>query len=153
MLCQMCNQNEATTLFTKTINSSSSVMNICSECAFKLGFNNMINSFSLGDIEPQAHSKETHCDQCLMTLEKITKIGKMGCSNCYNVFRAELLPSIQKIHGKVYHVGKTPSLKSTDSPQKVLDVLGQKLERAIKEQEYEVAASIRDRINKIREED
>jgi protein arginine kinase activator len=63
------------------------------------------------------------------------------------VFKKPLLSLLEKIHGKVEHVGKVPSRTSDEiARQQELRSLRSDLERAVRGEAYEKAAEIRDKI-------
>ena len=79
----------------------------------------------------------------------------MGCSECYNVFYDKLLPSIQRIHGRIKHNGKqAPAVEAVAQPVKEeqedpIEKLKKDLAQAIEKQEFEQAAVIRDKIKEL----
>lgn len=104
------------------------------------------------------------CPVCGSTFEDIRKSGRLGCSDCYNVFSEELEPTMMKIHGHVQHKAEegSESAKAADKTSVVPETKEdqaenelEKLERlkaeAVERQDYEEAAKLRDRINKLRE--
>lgn len=89
-------------------------------------------------------SCEDKCLGCGISLEEIRQIGKMGCVNCYSIFKNQinlLLPQIQ--NGKIKHCGKKPSSKSVVSDLKI------QMNNAIKQEKYEEAAILRDKIKEL----
>lgn len=158
MLCEKCHQNQASTVLTKTVNGKSTTIHMCSECAFKAGYANLFHNFSLNNIlsdyETTSVQRKKRCPQCGSSFEEILSTGKIGCSECYEVFKAELLPTIEKIHGKAYHVGKQPNCFAPKEQSEVdlLEELKAKLQKAINEQEFENAAMLRDEIKKLEHE-
>ena len=82
----------------------------------------------------------------------------MGCADCYDRFEDKLAPSIQKIHGNVKHIGKnvtytTTTDPSTENTEKTeIESLKEQLKNAVKEQRFEDAAVIRDKIKALGEE-
>lgn len=80
------------------------------------------------------------CPQCGWTLTDFKKTGRWGCSNDYLFFANEIIPMLQRIHGSSQHVGKSP-------PQKLdINTLKSRMEKAIKEENFEEAARLRDLI-------
>ena len=85
-----------------------------------------------------------------VTFDDIAKSGKVGCANCYDIFYDELLPSIQRIHGKTVHIGKLAKSAGSEVKMKsTLAKLKEELTTAIKEQEFEKAAKLRDQIKEL----
>ena len=145
-------------------------MHLCSQCAAEKGYGSVfdhmfdIGSFMSGFMgEPSfALAAEKHCPGCGITFSQITKGGRVGCAKCYDVFGDRLLPSIKRIHGNTYHTGKRlkkfnlasgeENTKATENTAKKseLDTLTEELQAAVKSQEFEKAAQLRDRINAIK---
>ncbi len=76
--------------------------------------------------------------------------GKVGCGECYTSFMNELTPSIMRMHGNTTHSGKIPaSLSGKLGIKRRLDAIRRELDKAIREQEYEKAAQLRDQIKEL----
>jgi len=93
----------------------------------------------LKDDEP-----EVFCSVCGISLKEISKTQKAGCAKCYQVFENVLSKKRQICFDGKKYSGKTynPKLMSCD-----IDYLQNELSIAVKNQDYERAASIRDNIN------
>ena len=171
MLCQSCKKNQATTHIKNIVNGELTEMHLCSECAAKQGYSNVfdhmfdIGSFMSGFMgEPSfALATEKHCPNCGITFSQITKSGRVGCAKCYDVFYDRLIPSIKRIHGNTFHTGKRlrkPQLKSGEnhtinaevSQKSELERLSSERQNAVKNQEFEKAAQLRDKINALKSE-
>lgn len=151
-------------------------MDLCSECAAKLGLEesftdflnlgSMMSSF-LGAPMSTALAREEKCPGCGATYSQISKSGKVGCARCYDTFFDRLLPTIKRIHGNTVHTGKrlrTARLQSGEQPKdesvrpqqteesvdKKIERLTKQLEKAVKTQEFEQAAQLRDSINELK---
>ena len=96
-----------------------------------------------------AHSAapEKKCPVCGSTYSDIAESGKVGCPACYETFGDELSHLIQSVHGTTTHTGNVPSRhrakKERDEKRKTLR---RELDEAIKAEEYERAAKLRDEI-------
>lgn len=167
MKCTHCNKNEANTHIKRIINGHKEEMYLCSECANELG---VMEDFSFepftfdgffGNLLGAGVSRLNslvgidRCQSCGTTMNDIVNSGHLGCPDCYTRFEERLTPSIEKIHGKVKHIGKnvtyTESTNSSDeekSPNQ-LEQLKIDLKQAIKEQRFEDAAVIRDKIKEL----
>ena len=110
------------------------------------------------------------CPRCGMTSERFRKQGRFGCSECYSTFAVELKRVFKRIHGFQKHAGKGPENASLDVarpssaegdvaeasatdahvsvPEQAKDVeeLRRSLEQAVRDEDYERAAELRDRI-------
>lgn len=92
------------------------------------------------------------CDACGISYLEFRNQGRFGCAHDYDVFKAELLPLLESIHGDVRHLGKTPRrLPRTQSAQVELTTLRRRLQQLVMEENYEEAARVRDRIKELEE--
>jgi protein arginine kinase activator len=170
MLCQHCNQNEATTHIKKNINGEKTEMHLCSECAKELGVmedfkmptmtdlfgDSFLGNFlGAGVAAMNSLAGVDRCQTCGSSFNDIVKGGHIGCSDCYERFEDKLEPSINKLHGKSKHIGKFVSYEEAVNEKKEepqvseLDSLKEQLKQAIKEQRFEDAVVLRDKINEL----
>ena len=92
----------------------------------------------------------------------------MGCADCYSLFRDEIMPTVRRVHGNTVHCGKnSPTYKveireraereNEEKPEEnqlsELDSLKAQLDEAVKNQEFEKAAELRDRIKAMEAQD
>ncbi|MCH5320364.1 MAG: UvrB/UvrC motif-containing protein [Eubacterium sp.] len=174
MLCQHCNKNEATTHIKKNINGQVDEMHLCSKCAKELGVMEEFKMPSMNDLFANSFlgnflgagvaamnslAGVDRCHTCGSSFNDIVNSGHIGCSDCYEKFSDRLEPSIRKIHGNTKHIGKFISYDEQEEPKKTepetesnqLDTLKQQLKDAIKEQRFEDAAVLRDKIKELTE--
>ena len=166
MLCQNCRKNEATTHLKQIINGDMAESHLCSDCAAHLGYSDMFSGFGLnlsglfssllGDMMPSIPaSSAPRCPKCGMAFSDIAKEGKVGCAECYRTFYDKLLPSIQRIHGKIKHSGKTsqgaPVGVKAETKEEKIAKLRAMMNDAVAKQEFETAANIRDEIKALEE--
>lgn len=146
MKCNNCGKREANVKYREEINGKKQELNLCSECAEKLGIIDKYNSFApmfstMFYQEPE-FIEELKCDKCGYTLDDYKKTGLFGCDNCYRVFDGSIDNLLLKIHGKKRHVKKINSENN-------IEKLKAKLAELVKDEKYEEAAVIRDKIRKI----
>lgn len=161
MQCQICKNNQATIHLTEIVEGARTEMHLCESCAQQEGFtvksqipiNELLANLLATQPEEQnlfADSEnELACPACGFTLGQFAQKAVLGCPDDYHVFEKSLLPLIQKAHnGKTVHCGKIPSKVPIDDRKKIkLTTLQQELESAVKTENYELAAEIRDKIN------
>lgn len=166
MKCQKCGANNANTHIKTIINGEFKEYDLCSDCAKKMGytnvfadmedeFSNFLGSF-FGNVLP-AKTQATRCEFCGSTYPEIAKTGHVGCAKCYDVFADELYPSIRRIHGNTTHCGKNSKKADNTRNQKLVEQtkedkikqLKSELEKAVKEQNFELAAELRDKIKEM----
>lgn len=158
MLCQICNENEATIRYTEMIDGNYTHYHICGSCAEKHNIK-LPSPFAELDLGGSltgllgfgtSQTARTVCPVCQSSFESIARSGKAGCPDCYVTFRSELAPNIRQIHGAVRHAGKIPrSADAKISQRRMAEQLRSELDTAVKAQEYEKAAEIRDRIKRL----
>lgn len=149
MLCERCKHNQATVQYTYTVNGSGVSYSLCGQCYHQLSgakaplFSDFLFSDGI-NMPPKMQDKVKKCDLCGYTVHQIHKEGKVGCARCYRTFQQELSGMIARIHGNKLHVSDAPKAEKAST-------LEQLLEKAIREENYEEAAVLRDRIKAERE--
>jgi protein arginine kinase activator len=159
MQCQVCKQNSATIHLTEIVEGQRSETHLCESCAQKQGvaikaqipINELLSSLLSTQPEagPTALAKTGQsCPHCGMTFEKFRQSSLLGCPHDYEVFDKQLTPIIEKSHaGHTEHRGKIPARTPPDE-RKQLELLRlrQELETALKSEDYEAAAELRDKM-------
>lgn len=162
MQCQVCQKKEATIHLTEITDGVRSEMHLCEQCAQEEGIavksQLSINELLSGLLSTQPSDdelfgdaeQEAVCPHCGFTLSQFAKEAVLGCPYDYEVFEKALLPLIEKAHdGKTVHRGKVPSKMPTDTKKQIkLASLRQQLDSAVKSEDYELAAKLRDEINR-----
>ncbi len=169
MQCQLCSTNTATIHLTEITSGQRVETHLCQECAQKQGLavknqiplNELLSTLLAAQPEAQAgpfgaaaeeDDPKLSCPQCGMTMEQFRKDSQLGCPNDYEIFGKALGPIIKKVHnGNTEHRGKVPSDAPTDAKiQAELAGLTAKLEAAVKAEDYETAAKLRDKIEHLK---
>ncbi|OED35699.1 hypothetical protein AB834_04325 [PVC group bacterium (ex Bugula neritina AB1)] len=112
-----------------------------------------VGDFSIADmfvgildehVSPQ-QEMSLKCSGCDLTYDEFSIQGRFGCSKCYNAFQVHLPALLKNIQRTFLHVGKTQMSrpKSTDA---LRDELKKELAMAIKKENYERAAQLRDKL-------
>ncbi len=166
MQCQCCKNHTATIHLTEISNGQRLETHLCESCAQKQGLavknqiplNELLSTLlavqpdlkkQLGETEGSA--VDTPCPSCGMTLRRFQKEVVLGCPYDYEFFEKSLDPIIEKSQGgNTVHCGKVPS-KLPSNSKKQIDIvkLEKQLESAVKNEDYETAAKLRDRIKKL----
>ena len=159
MLCQQCNQKSANVQITQTINNQKTVKYLCEACASAKQDSSLDYPFNMGNLLTSIMENiygisqfpvkeiDSLCNNCGMTFEEFIGNGKFGCSNCYTAFRPRLVPIFRRLHGSSTHNGKVPARNNIGKmAKKELLNLKSMLEESIKNEEFEKAAQIRDKI-------
>ncbi|MCX7713246.1 MAG: UvrB/UvrC motif-containing protein [Chthoniobacterales bacterium] len=153
--CDCCQKANASVFFTQIVDGKIKKLNLCKECAVTLGFDETTSYDLAENVQGQSSSfsglnSPFTCPICGFTQTDFKKTGRLGCSNCYTVFESHLLPMLQNMHKGTHHKGKIPARhRLRISRLQELNQLRADLEKAVKEEEYEKAAGIRDRIRSL----
>lgn len=165
MKCQKCGKHEANTHIKRVINGEFEEYSLCSECAREMGYGNifgdMAESFgslfgSFFENALPARTQATRCETCGSGYADIARTGMVGCANCYDVFADRIMPTVRRIHGNTAHAGKNSRFAKKTEPKiekepTELEKLKAQLDEAVKNQEYEKAAQLRDKIKETEE--
>ncbi len=107
------------------------------------------------------------CPRCAFTFEQFRQAGLLGCPDCYTAFESLLVPLLERWHeGANQHVGKLPRRATESGAGKAMladaralaekrerlekeKVLRRQLEDAVKSEQYELAARLRDQLQKL----
>ena len=163
MHCQICKKNEATIHLTEITEGTRTELHLCEFCAQEQGvtvksqipINELLSSLlsvQPSDDELFGHSeKQKACPNCGFTLDQLREESVLGCPKDYEVFENLLLPIIEKAHdGRTTHCGKIPEkMPENIRKQTEIQALRQQLETAVKNEDYELAAELRDKIASI----
>jgi len=162
LLCDVCGKNPATVHLTEIIEGKIIEVHLCEDCAkkkteeFQKQFNIADFLSELVDIDSldKITLSELSCPNCGLSYEEFKNKGRLGCAECYSAFKDKLTPLLRKIHGSLRHRGKVPKLEMRKelSREERIKELKQHLERAVRLEEYEEAARIRDEIKQLEAE-
>jgi protein arginine kinase activator len=160
MQCEVCQSKEATIHLTEIADGVRTEMHLCEQCAQEQGvgtksyiplnelLSNLLSAGPKGEEPAEPAESEPVCPNCGYTLDKFRDKAVLGCPNDYEVFEKQLLPLIKKAHdGATCHCGKVPAKIPTDS-KKQLEIaqLRQQLDEAVRKEDYELAAKLRDKL-------
>ena len=170
MTCDECGKDKATVHLTEIVNEQITKLNLCEVCAKQkgadaeqhFGIADLLSALSDVEAPPPpsaagsapggAVATKSRCLHCGLTYEDFKKIGRLGCSECYTTFRVSLIPLLKRIHGANQHTGKSPSpvalkeVKAVNKLAEELDAAKQDLQKAVKKEEFEEAAALRDKV-------
>lgn len=112
--------------------------------------NNLLAGFFTPGVK-QVQAAEKKCPDCGLTFREFAANGMAGCPKCYETFAKELEPTISKLHGKSTHTGRVPAKfrEKLDLRNKI-EALEAEQQNAIRDENYERAAEIRDELKKLR---
>ena len=173
LICMKCNKSLATVRITRIIEGQVHEMHLCQDCASKISpyqkkkmssLQKDLNEILAGLLKqekgaaaappPPTETREERidlvCDNCGFPFESYRKSFFLGCSNCYKVFHKYLNADIRKVHGNVQHTGRVPRrFHKFVELKRNLDTLKRDLQEAVKAENFERAAELRDLIRSL----
>jgi protein arginine kinase activator len=156
MKCQKCT-NAATLHITEVIAESQfEELHLCEQCAQKYLYEPQpkggTGKGSAAEQLDEGMFSQQECPSCGMKFVDFRNTGRFGCPHDYQVFREDLLPLLENIHGDTRHCGKTPrrSPQLREAETELIQ-LRNRLKLAVNKEDYEEAAHIRDRIRQLEE--
>lgn len=151
--CEECGEARATVHRTDIVNGKSIQHHFCAECyAQKEGaasggvaefFNRLLQALA-----PELQELQTRqCPACGISYLEFRQTMQLGCPEDYNAFESAMEKLLERIHGATRHCGKVPpGVDQAAARQTQLRSLRKRQEAAIAEEDYELAAELRDRI-------
>lgn len=162
MLCEECQQKEATYTVSMMMGGATTQRHLCADCMARMNMNiasgnmksllsailNALGSSEMSEGEPEnTDQPDITCPSCGMTLSRFTKGGRLGCPGCYQAFSEQLKPMLSQLHGRTQHAGRQPLMSEEDQTlRRTRDELTRRLEQAVNQEEYEQAAKLRDQL-------
>lgn len=165
MLCQSCHKKQATLSYTEIKDGQTRHRMLCEECAVSQGLLSPMEAAisGLSDLLTQLMREitdtgtgqpETSCSRCGLSYSQFQRTGRLGCPGCYKEFSARLEPLIRRIQQSDRHLGKSAK-RSAELPPSAGDQarqLKRQLDAAVEKEEFELAASLRDRLKVLESE-
>jgi protein arginine kinase activator len=157
MVCDICKKTEATVHLTQIVDGKMLKVDMCEACSKAKGVQDSA-PFSLAELlagfaapvpaeETQAEGPGVQCPACGMTQADFKKMGRFGCAQCWVAFEEGLGPMLKAMHKGDRHVGKVPGKAAhTLVINEKIKLLSEQLQKAIRDEQYEEAAGIRDQI-------
>lgn len=158
MLCSICKINEAKVHYTKIVGDQMPKIDLCEACAKEKGVSDpgafafedlLLGAGIVQEIEQLATSATIKCPHCGYTQADFKKSGRLGCAECYTTFAAGMEGMLKGMHKGIRHVGKAPqALQQTRDYTEQLKSLQKRLDKAVGDENFEQAATVRDEIKR-----
>ena len=131
-------------------------VNLCEACSKEKGVQDP-TSFALADLllgigaaEEIEKGAPAKCSVCGFSQADFKKTGRLGCSECYGTFAEGLGSLLKAMHKGTEHVGKLPErAERTMALNQRMRALTENLQKAVADENYESAASLRDQIRQL----
>ena len=139
MKCNRCKNNEADIFIGYLKQNRNNTVSLCEICSKNMGISDQLMDHQsyIDYHEPHRVSiadSELICPQCSTKIGHFLSTGQIGCPDCYLVFKSEI--------DEYFHI------RSEKQPSShLLSGLSLELENALVDENYEYAATLRDRIN------
>lgn len=156
MLCQVCQVKTAEIKISHVLNNKKIEMNLCKKCAEEKGMNNPLMNLPqiFGNIIAELLGEEflktkkekdgVQCPGCGASWGYFQKIGLLGCDICYETYQKDLDVVLRRIHGSNQHIGSRPKSHRQIVDEIELKRIKLELQQAIKSENFEKAAELRD---------
>ncbi|MGQ0538885.1 MAG: UvrB/UvrC motif-containing protein [Gemmatimonadaceae bacterium] len=138
--------------------SEMTLLHLCEKCAAERGIEMTVTASAskhlVGEVLQSVHlqvstaqGESLRCAFCSMTLKDFRSTGRLGCARCYDTFEVSLRELLKRVHGNGRHVGRTYAAPAPVAGRDAtLSELRDRLRRAVDNEEFEAAASLRDQI-------
>ena len=157
MVCDNCHERDAVVNVTTVENNAVRQLHLCEQCAAERGVETSSAAMKhpLGEflqaVQQQsmpASADAGRCTFCGLTMKDFRATGRMGCARCYSTFEPSMRELLRRVHGSARHIGHSYRAPQEEVLERasVLGELREKLRRAIEQEQFEVAAELRDRI-------
>lgn len=158
MLCDNCRERDAVVHLTQIVDNAVTQLHLCEKCAAAKGVETTVAvpKHPLGDFLSQVQQQAAtsgrgdaaRCHFCSSTMKDFRATGRLGCAHCYQAFETSLRDLLRRVHNSGRHVGRRYETPAPPMSEKLslLGELRQRLRRAIENEEFELAADLRDRI-------
>ncbi|MDR2539016.1 MAG: UvrB/UvrC motif-containing protein [Chlamydiales bacterium] len=156
--CSHCKKPIAVT-YKEILDTSITCNEMCATCPI---LEQKLHGYSSKTTSHESHAETGMCcGNCRTTLESIKMGNPLGCSECYAVFAnilvieltsmgkvpLQLLKVIKNRKNQTLHLGKSPDKSAKIPSSNRLVALNEALNDALKKENYEQAAWLRDQIN------
>ena len=135
-------------------------VNLCDACSKEKGVQDP-TGFALADLllgigaaeEIEKGASTEKCPVCGFSQADFKKTGRLGCSECYVTFADGLGSLLKAMHKGTEHVGKLPErAQRAMTLNRRMRTLAENLQKAVADENYETAASLRDQIRQLENE-
>ncbi len=156
MKCEICGLKDAVIHIRQIQKDLVHELHICEECAREKGLireeeselpiANLLSGLLEGqDLTGTPEGKDT-CPQCGMKATDFRKQGKLGCTECFSAFEKDIRAIVSQMATRPRHTGKVPRSASPQPGSVLSSGLREELRSAVEREDYELAASLRDRL-------
>jgi len=155
--CDNCNKNKPSIYLTVFVEGKPVKKHICQECYDTEEDTPALSSSDLfaklvGIIAPELRkATKKKCEFCGLDYLEFRQSFKFGCPNDYSLFKNALDDLFEDLHGAKQHVGKIPEGEAQTrwGGKQRLKVLNRELGKAVEQENFERAARLKTKIEKM----
>lgn len=162
LLCEECKKRPATVHLTRVVNNHKAERHLCEVCARESGeidfmlepkfsihhlLAGLMDQEGFGGGPARTTREVPRCPGCGRTYHEFASTGRLGCGRCYEQFSDQLEPLLRRLHGGTEHPGRVPTRSSgrIKTRRQIVNLRAQ-LAEYVRQEQYEQAAELRDRI-------
>ncbi|MFI5368947.1 MAG: UvrB/UvrC motif-containing protein [Spirochaetia bacterium] len=160
MKCEICGLKDAVIHIRQIQKDLVHELHICEECAQEKGLireedselpiANLLSGLLEGkDVTGAADVKDV-CPRCGLKASEFRKQGKLGCPECFQAFEKDVRAIVSQMAARPRHTGKLPrTLVVEHAAAAEGEGLREELREAVEQEDYELAAQLRDRLREM----
>ncbi len=157
MVCDQCGERDAVVHLTQIVENAVTQVHLCERCAAERGIETTVAEpkHPLGDflqaVQQQAAQMPgdaARCAYCGTSIREFRASGRLGCARCYGAFEQSLRELLRRVHGSTKHDGWRYETRDPEivTRTETLRDLRDQLQRAVSDEAFESAATLRDQI-------
>ncbi len=158
-LCEECGKRRATVRFTEIADGKPVLHLLCDACYEKKEGHPAVSPTALLAKFLSAFAPElkelglARCPECGVSYLEFRQRGTLGCPHDYVAFEEGITPLLEQIHDATEHCGKVPRQADRATALSTrLRALRRRQQIAVEQEDYELAATLRDRIEELETE-
>jgi len=155
-MCEACGKRPATFFVTDITDGQAVEHHLCQQCYTERegasGAQSVFQEFLARVAPALVEMGSRRCRVCGISYLEFRQTLLLGCQNDYEAFKEPLVPVLEQMHGASHHCGKVPpGAGDDDAVRSRIELLRKRQDKAVAEEDYELAADLRDRIGKLQE--
>ena len=160
MKCEICGLKDAVIHIRQIQKDLVHELHICEECAQEKGLireedselpiANLLSGLLEGKDVTGASDVKDVCPKCGLKVSEFRKQGKLGCPECFQAFEKDVRAIVSQMAARPRHTGKLPHTLVVEHAAAAEGVgLREELREAVEQEDYELAARLRDRLREM----
>ncbi|MAG54706.1 MAG: hypothetical protein CMJ83_00290 [Planctomycetes bacterium] len=158
-ICETCGEAPATIQCIEVVAGAKKIRMVCESCLAEKGvvidpglikktashLFEAIPSLGSAHLDPTSRNETGTCVECGLTWLGFKQNSRLGCAQCYEFFASEVSSVLDRLHGATQHEGRVPErARAQNDRRRKLSEIRAELDDAIRSEDYERAARLRD---------